>query len=519
MPKARSSVGTSSQYREFAWSSSPLHRVGRDCYDLSGSEKLEQKVWQRGTVMTQQGNGIAEQSPSRGISVGEHSSRTQVLKHNLRVSQADAASFGVMIGLGETYLPLFVLTVGLGEVMSGLVVSVPVLLGGALQMISPRAVRLLGSHKRWVLCCALLQTLSFLPLIVAAIVGHIPGWAAMIVATLYWAGNLGTGPAWNVWIGTLIPRAIRAHFFAKRTRLQQLTVLAGFLGGGVALQWGKKYDVSLGTENQHTLQVFTVLFGLAFLCRIVSISFLASQSEPLPLLPDMRRLSPLQQLRQYRHSAGGKLLAYIVFVQFGIWISGPYFTAYMREELRFTYLDYAVLIAFSFVSKIIALPFCGRLAKRLGARRLLTLGGIGIIPMAGMWYVSDNYVWLCFTQITAGIAWAAYELAFLLLFFESIPATDRVSVLTLFNLLNSAALAAGALLAGLFLHLAGEQRWAYETLFVVSSSWRLLALLLLWRVPEIQVAADEVSVQIEELRASGEGIDGPILSSFPDETN
>ena len=101
----------------------------------------------------------------------------------------------------------------------------------------------------------------------------------------------------------------------------------------------------------------------------------------------------------------------------------------------------ALLIAFSFVSKIIALPFCGRLAKRLGARRLLTLGGIGIIPMAGMWYVSDNYVWLCFTQITAGIAWAAYELAFLLLFFESIPATDRVSVLTLFNLLNSAALA------------------------------------------------------------------------------
>lgn len=444
--------------------------------------------------------------------------RARLLSHNLRVSQSDAASFGVMVGLGETYLPLFVLTVGLGEVMSGLVVSVPVLLGGALQMVSPRAVRLLGSHKRWVLCCGMLQALSFLPLIVAAMAGHIPAWAAMLVASLYWAGNLGTGPAWNVWIGTLIPRAIRAHFFAKRTRLQQLTVLAGFLGGGIALQLGKQYDLRLGTENEHTLQVFTVLFGLAFLCRIVSISFLASQSEPHPLLPDMRRLSPLQQLRQYRHSAGGKLLAYIVFVQFGIWISGPYFTPFMREKLGFTYLDYAMLIGFSFVSKIIALPLCGRLAKRLGARRLLTLGGIGIIPLAGMWSVSGNYAWLCCTQIAAGIAWAAYELAFLLLFFESIPAFERVSVLTLFNLLNSAALAAGALLAGLFLHLAGEQRWAYEVLFVVSSCWRTLALILLWRVPEIRVTSDEMSVQIEELRASGEGIDGPILSSLPDET-
>ena len=445
--------------------------------------------------------------------------RARTLHHNLRVSQSDAASFGVMIGLGETYLPLFVLTVGLGEVMSGLVVSVPVLLGGLLQMISPRAVYLLGSHKRWVLCCALLQTLSFVPLIVAAIVGHIPGWAAMVVASLYWAGNLGTGPAWNVWIGTLIPRAIRAHFFAKRTRLQQLTVLAGFLGGGIALQLGKRYDVQLGTQNEWTLRVFTVLFGLAFLCRIVSISFLALQTEPQPLLPDMRRLSPLQQMRQYRHSPGGKLLVYIVFVQFGIWISGPYFTPYMSKKLGFSYLDYALLIGVSFVSKIVALPLCGRLAKRLGARRLLTLGGIGIIPLAGMWYVSDNYVWLCVTQLLAGIAWAAYELAFLLLFFESIPATERVSVLTLFNLLNSAALAAGALMAGLFLHQAGEQRWAYEALFVVSSCWRLLALLLLWRVPEIRVTSDKMSVQIEELRASGEGIDGPILSSLPDETN
>ena len=52
------------------------------------------------------------------------------MAHNLRVSQSDAAAFGVMVGLGETYLPLFVLTVGLSEVMSGLVVSVPVLLGG-----------------------------------------------------------------------------------------------------------------------------------------------------------------------------------------------------------------------------------------------------------------------------------------------------------------------------------------------------------------------------------------------------
>lgn len=436
--------------------------------------------------------------------------RVRQLTHNLRVSQADAAAFGVMVGLGETYLPLFVLTVGLSEVMSGLVVSVPVLLGGLLQMVSPWAVGLLKSHKRWVVFCSMLQAASFVPLIAAAIIGYIPPWAALVVASVFWAGGLGTGPAWNVWVGTLVPRTIRAHFFAKRTRLQQLTVLAGFLGGGFALQYGKEHDC--------VLTVFGVLFTIACVCRVLSAAFLAAQYEPQPLLLEPRQVPVLERLRSYRHSAGGRLLFYIIVVQFGVWITGPYFAPYMREKLHFSYVDYAVLIAFSFVFKIMALPLCGRFAKRWGARRLLTLGGIGIVPMSGMWSISDNYAWLCLTQVTAGVCWAAYELAFFLLFFESIPADERVGVLTLFNLLNSAALAAGALVGGAILSLAHEAPWAYHALFVVSSTWRAIGLIFLWRVPHIEVTGDAVGVQIEELRPTGEAIDGPILSSLPDET-
>lgn len=441
----------------------------------------------------------------------DRTSRRRLLTHNLSVSQADAAAFGVMVGLGETYLPLFVLTVGLGEVMSGLVVSVPVLVGGTMQMVSPWAVAAFKSHKRWVLCCATLQALSFLPLIVAAVIGQIPAWAVLVVASLYWAGNLGTGPAWNAWIGTLIPRTLRAHFFAKRTRLQQLMVLTGFLGGGIALQIGKRH--------QCELTVFAVLFVIAALCRFTSACFLASQHELEPLPANMRRLPVVEQLRKYRHSVDGRLLLYIVVVQFGVWISGPYFAPYMREKLSFSYLDYAMLITFAFVSKILMLPLCGRLAKRFGARMLLTWGGIGIVPLAVMWNFSDNYAWLCVTQMTAGICWAAYELAFLLLFFESIPMAERVSVLTLFNFLNSAALACGALLGGAILHWADESPSAYHALFLISSVWRAVSLLLLWRVPAIRVDASSISVQVEELRPTGEGLDEPILPSLPDESS
>ncbi len=40
------------------------------------------------------------------------------LHRNLAVSTADAATFGVMVGIGETFLPAFALAVGLGEVMA-----------------------------------------------------------------------------------------------------------------------------------------------------------------------------------------------------------------------------------------------------------------------------------------------------------------------------------------------------------------------------------------------------------------
>ena len=68
-----------------------------------------------------------------------------VLKRNLRLSIGDATLYGVMVGGGESYLQAFVLAVGLNEVFAGLVATLPVMVGSLLQLVSPRAVRLLGS--------------------------------------------------------------------------------------------------------------------------------------------------------------------------------------------------------------------------------------------------------------------------------------------------------------------------------------------------------------------------------------
>lgn len=400
---------------------------------------------------------------------------SEVLKQDLRLSIGDGSAYGVMVGVGETYLQAFVLALGMGEVFAALIATLPQLIGSLLQLMSPRGIRLLGSHKKWVASCAGLQALCFLPLILAAWYGQISYAAILVVTSFYWATSLGTGPAWNTWQGTIIPRHIRAKFFAKRAILCQITTLAGFLGGGFALQAGK--------ANGNGVRVFAALFGIALICRFISTLCLTLQSEPFPIPSDMRFLSLREQWHKFTRGSSGRLLLFAVGMQVGVYIAGPFFVPYMLKELHFQYHHYAILIGASFVSKFISLRWWGKVAHRTGAHRLLWIGSLGLVPLAGGWVVSSNYIWLISLQLVAGAAWGAYELALVLLFFETIHETERTSLLTLYNVANSIALALGSLIGAVILNGLGISAVSYLWVFAASTAFRGLALFLLKRIP------------------------------------
>jgi MFS family permease len=400
----------------------------------------------------------------------------QALKRDLRLSIGDGTAYGVMIGVGETYLQAFVLEIGKGEIFAALIATLPQLIGSLLQLISPTAVRMTGSHKWWVVFCAGFQGLCFFPLILAAWFGSIPTPAVLIVASLYWATSLGAGPAWNTWQGTIIPRDIRARFFAKRARLCQLTTLAGFLGGGFALKAAQ--------AEGNAVPLFAILFSIALVCRMISTICLSLQTEPFPIPPKMRFLSLGEQWHRFSRGSSGRLLVFAVGMQVGVYIAGPFFVPYMFKVLGFKYHHYALLIGASFVAKFISLRYWGKLAHRTGAHRLLWIGSLGLVPLAGGWVVSSNYIWLICLQLVAGAAWGAYELALVLLFFETIHESERTSLLTLYNVANSIALAAGSLIGAAIINGLGISAASYLWVFVASTAVRGLALLLLKRLRE-----------------------------------
>lgn len=416
-------------------------------------------------------------------------SRRRALRKNLRNSVSDGAAFSIMVGIGETYFPAFVLAMGFGEIASGLVASIPLLVGAILQMISPLAVVWLGSNRRWVVSCVILQAASFLPLVLAAVVGRMPVVGVFAVVSLYWAAGLGAGPAWNTWMETVVPFRVRAPFFAMRTRLGQAGTLLGFLAGGAALQYGK--------SSGHVLEAFAAIFLVAGVCRCFSARFLSRQSETVATHAEQIHVSLGELLSRIRSGSTERLLLYFLAVQVAVQISGPYFSPFMLGQLKISYLDYVGLLATSFVAKILMLPACGRFAAQFGSRRLLWVGGIGIMPVSGLWLYAQGYVQLVALQFVAGAVWAAYELAMFLLFFETCRREERTSILTMFNLANAVALGIGALIGGAVLKLFDKSYEAYLVLFGLSSFARAATLVFLKLTPE--ATDDEPSLVVPRL--------------------
>jgi MFS family permease len=198
-------------------------------------------------------------------------------------------------------------------------------------------------------------------------------------------------------------------------------------------------------------------------------------------------------------------------MQGAVFVAGPFFSAWMLKYLQMTYVEFTVLIAASFAAKAVVLPRLGAVAQKWGAGRLLWLGAIGLVPLPAMWLVSNNLVWLLFVQILGGVAWAAHELAMLLLFFDSIPREDRTRVLSVYNFANAAAMCIGTAVGAVALRYLGEHPETYLLLFAASSAARLLPLVQLVGLPQRVATTMPLALRILAVRPSAGSFERPVF--------
>jgi MFS family permease len=432
---------------------------------------------------------------------------------------ADAAAYSVMVGIGETYVAAFMLALTSQQTLAGLVATLPMLAGGCMQLATPWALRRFRSYRTWVVMCASLQAgaLLLMPL-AACFTGTAAAAWLFVAAALYWAASQATSPAWNTWIEEIIPKRVRANYFACRARISQTCTLLGFVAGGLALHFGK--------AGGWVTAAFASIFLVGSACRFLSAWFLSRQTEPSVGRYVSRQVSIREVFSRTSGDVGMPLVLYLLAVQTAVQISGPYFTPFMLSEKHqnLGYLSYMVLIGIGFLGKVIALPLWGRVAHIAGPRRLLWIGGVSIVPIAGLWIflgwlgpeqVTARLIYIGVIQLISGLVWAAYELAMLLMFFEAIPRQDRASVLTFYNFGNAAALCVGGLIGAIVLQIGHEQPGAYLVLFGLSSLARLATVALLGQAPDRAIdVTSQPAVRVIAVRADEGTVDRPILPSL-----
>jgi len=423
------------------------------------------------------------------------------LRRDLQRIFWEGISYALMVGIGEAYLPAFALALGISEVWAGLVATIPLALGSLLQIVSPRGVRRLGSRRLWVSTCALVQAISFLPLIVAAVLGRLPLIGIYLIATVYWGAGMAIGATWNTWVTRLVPRQVRIGFFSYRSGATQVAILVGLILGGSIL--------AASASWRHPLHGFALLFLLAAISRSLSAWVLRQQSETKPIVTD--RIVGLRDLiRRTWSGEDGRLLGYLAGMMAAVMIAGPFFTPFMLVRLELGYTAYMLLLAASFVAKVIALPLLGRAARRWGARRLLLLGGFGIVPLPLLWLISQTYPYLIALQLLSGTAWAAHELAAFLLYFDTLKEEERSSLLTSFNVMNALATLGGSLLGGAMLAAVGADAVGYRTIFLVSTGLRFLVFCVGFRLADRPLLTARMFIRTIAIRPAFGGLGRPI---------
>jgi MFS family permease len=397
------------------------------------------------------------------------------LKKDLSAMTADATACNVMVGVGETYLPAFVLALTGSQLACGLTATVPLLVGAILQLFVPFAIQRLHSYRRWVVVCAVVQALSFVPLIIASLVGSFSVIAVFGVIAIYWATGQAGGSAWNAWVEHLVPEKVRSKFFACRTRYVQLGVIVGFLGGGIALQ--------LGHRGGYGLMPFALLFIGAAGSRLMSANYLDCQRD-IKIPSTIGTSKPWSDFFAITTQGGnGRIILYILAAQLGCQISGPYFTPYMLGHLKLSYIGYVALICIAYLSRVAVASLWGYVVQKIGVNRLLWMSGLAIVPLPALWDLSDSFTYLAILQVFSGAVWGAYELANLLLIIESIPAAKKINILTIYNLVNALAIVVGSFVGGFLLTAFGGGRHAYLMVFLFSTLARAVALLILVKIP------------------------------------
>lgn len=368
-------------------------------------------------------------------------SRDPVIDRSLRHSVRDGAAYAVMTGSGETYFSAFAVFLKASTAQIGFLASVPALLASFAQLLSAWLGHTFGKRKAIILTGATLQAFIWIPM---AILPWLPTDHAVeifigCVILYYTFGNLAA-PQWSSLMGELVAEKKRGRFFARRTRISSLTSFLSLVAAGYLLHY---FDNNLATRTG-----YLILFGVAFISRLVSVYHLTKMYDPPGNVSAIE--VPVAKLTwvQLRQSRFAGFSVFFALIQFSVAVGSPFFAIYLLRDLGYSYVEFMALSASTVLMQFVTLNRWGRISDIFGNRVILSLCGSLIPFVPFLWLFSPNFYYLLVVQAFGGAIWAGFTLSASNFLYDLMPSDKRATYMAAHSVLASLGVFFGALLGG-----------------------------------------------------------------------
>lgn len=398
-------------------------------------------------------------------------SKKKDLDYAVKVGVANSA----MIGSGENYLSPYAIALGASDVQVGMLASIPQLIGSLSQLFSTKITEKMGSRRKMVLVFSLIESLIWIPIGLLAFSGYNVVWNLILFATVYWISASIVVPAWTSWLGDLVPDKRKGRFFGKRRRAAGLSLFVSILIAGLILFFSAKY---------HPLVGFGIIFLIAFVSKLISLTYLKRTTEPAFYVEEESRFTFLDFVKKMTKTNFGKFVIYLALITFSVNISGPYFAVYMLKDMGLDYLTYTIIISASKISSFVFIAVWGKYSDFFGNKRVMTLTGYMLFIMPFLWILSTNVFYLICVQILSGFIWSGFNISTFNFIFDTVSPSKRVRCVSYCNVFNGLAIFLGASFGGWLLKF-GSMFWSnFILLLIASGTGRLLSSFVM--LPEIK---------------------------------
>ena len=310
--------------------------------------------------------------------------QSKQIKSSLRISTVEGSWWAVMYGMVETYFGAFFEYLKYTSYEISILSTLPIFIGAVFQNLTGWFYDILRSRKTLLIILKCIQTIT-IPLILFA--GYSSGNYFLLLAfiCLYYALAMSQMSPWTSWMGYLVPGRLRGRYFGNRSQVVRIFMLISSLLAGAILN---------SYEESNTFNGFIIIFSLGMVANFGSIYYLNRQYEPENTTDD--EIIEIDSSNTNMDSGLKRFITYDSLSEFSFHVSGPLMMVYWLRDLKFDYIELAILINVSQVLGLFSMRYWGKRIDNSGSYSTIRFTSfcIGIFPMfwVGIYYLPNEFI-------------------------------------------------------------------------------------------------------------------------------